>query len=126
MAMIDGSDEQMLARDMIEVHGMQAAAVARGNARAAALAAQIPHAKSWIRVLGSSNVSRLARHFRVSQAPRIRKIDKIDNLINKSPMEVSEIAAFVADRVGSCPKSSIRRHGSKRTGRTSPSWQLKP
>ena len=50
--MIDGSDEQMLARDMIEVHGMQAAAVARGNARAAALAAQIPHAKSWIRVLG--------------------------------------------------------------------------
>jgi hypothetical protein len=52
MAMTDIPDERMLARDMIEVHGMQAATVARGNARAAALAAQIPQAKSWIRVLG--------------------------------------------------------------------------
>lgn len=40
MAMTDAPDERMLARDMIDVHGMQAAAVARGSA--AALAAQIP------------------------------------------------------------------------------------
>ena len=46
-----GADAQSLARDMIEVHGTQAADVARNNAREAALAAQIPQAKSWIRVL---------------------------------------------------------------------------
>jgi hypothetical protein len=48
----DGADEPSLARDMIEVHGAQAATVARGNARAAALAGQAPRAKFWIRVLG--------------------------------------------------------------------------
>jgi hypothetical protein len=52
MVMTDGSDDQRLACDMIEVHGMAAATVARGNARAAALAGQIAQAKSWIRVLG--------------------------------------------------------------------------
>jgi len=41
-----------LARDMIEVHGTEAVTIARDNARAAALAAQIPEAKAWIRVLG--------------------------------------------------------------------------
>jgi hypothetical protein len=50
--MTDGSDDQRLARDMIDVHGTEAAAVARKNARAAALAGQAPQAKSWIRVLG--------------------------------------------------------------------------
>jgi hypothetical protein len=44
--------EQSLARDMIEVHGMDAATVARNNARGAALAGQAVQAKSWIRVLG--------------------------------------------------------------------------
>ncbi len=48
----NGRAEASLARDMIEVHGAEAATVARDNARAAALAAQIPEAKSWIRVLG--------------------------------------------------------------------------
>lgn len=48
----DGADEQLLARDMIDVHGAQAAVVARDNARTAALAGQRPQAKSWIRVLG--------------------------------------------------------------------------
>ena len=48
----DGADEQLLARDMIEVHGMEAAVVGRDNARTAALAGQRPQAKSWIRVLG--------------------------------------------------------------------------
>jgi hypothetical protein len=36
---------------MIDVHGAQAAVVARDNARAAALAGQKPRARSWIRVL---------------------------------------------------------------------------
>lgn len=48
----DGSDEQMLARNIIDVHGAEAATVARGNARSAALAGQPAQAKSWIRVLG--------------------------------------------------------------------------
>jgi hypothetical protein len=47
----DGADEQLLARDMIEVHGAEAAIVARGNARTAALAGQKSRARSWIRVL---------------------------------------------------------------------------
>lgn len=44
-------DERRLARDMVEVHGAEAAAVARGNARSAALAGQPTQARSWIRVL---------------------------------------------------------------------------
>jgi hypothetical protein len=47
----DGADQQRLARDLIEVHGNEAPAVARGNARTAALAGQPIVAKSWIRVL---------------------------------------------------------------------------
>jgi hypothetical protein len=50
--MIAGSDERKLAHDMIDVHGREAAKVARGNARAAALAGQAIQARSWIRVLG--------------------------------------------------------------------------
>ena len=50
--MADDPDAALLARDMIEVHGADAAAVARGNARGAALAGQPAQAKSWIRVLG--------------------------------------------------------------------------
>ena len=46
-----GADQQRLARDLIEVHGNEAPAVARGNARAAALAGQPIVAKCWIRVL---------------------------------------------------------------------------
>jgi hypothetical protein len=48
----DGANEQSLAGDMLDVHGPKAAAVARDNARAAALAGQRPQAKFWIRVLG--------------------------------------------------------------------------
>lgn len=47
----DGDDEQLLARDMIEVHGAEAAIVARENIRTAALAGQRPQARHWIRVL---------------------------------------------------------------------------
>jgi hypothetical protein len=46
------SDEQGLARSIIEVHGAEAAVIARGNARRAALAGQPIQAKAWIRVLG--------------------------------------------------------------------------
>lgn len=48
----DSADEPSLARDMIEVHGVEAATVARANARAVALGGQVLRAKSWIRVLG--------------------------------------------------------------------------
>jgi hypothetical protein len=51
-AMSDEPDEPALARSMIEVHGAEAAAVARGNARQAALAGQPMQARAWIRVLG--------------------------------------------------------------------------
>jgi hypothetical protein len=52
IAAADGDDEQLLARDMIEVHGVEAAIVARDNARTAALTGQRPQARHWIRVLG--------------------------------------------------------------------------
>ena len=47
-----GPDEELLAHNMIDVHGAEAATVARGNARGAALARQPTQAKAWIRVLG--------------------------------------------------------------------------
>ena len=49
---VNDPDEELLARNMIDVHGGEAATVARGNARGAALAGQPVQAKSWIRVLG--------------------------------------------------------------------------
>jgi hypothetical protein len=52
LVMTEGADDNKLARDMIDVHGREAPAVARGNARAAALAGQAIQARSWIRVLG--------------------------------------------------------------------------
>jgi hypothetical protein len=45
--MTDGSDEHSLAGAMIEVHGVEATAVARDNARGAALAGQATRAKAW-------------------------------------------------------------------------------
>ncbi|MGA7261119.1 MAG: hypothetical protein WA709_03065 [Stellaceae bacterium] len=50
--MEDAAGDGKLARDMIDVHGSEAATVARGNARAAAVAGQAEKAKSWIGVLG--------------------------------------------------------------------------
>jgi hypothetical protein len=49
--MPDDSDEDALARDMIEVHGVEASGVARANARTAALTGAVASAKRWIRVL---------------------------------------------------------------------------
>ena len=51
IVMTDGSEDHKLAHDIIEVHGTEAATVARENARAAALAGQAERAKAWIRVL---------------------------------------------------------------------------
>jgi hypothetical protein len=51
--MTDGSEDHKLALNIIDVHGSEAATVARENARAAALAGQAAQAKSWIRVLGN-------------------------------------------------------------------------
>jgi hypothetical protein len=57
----DSADEPSLARDMIEVHGAEAATVARENARAAVLGGQVLRAKSWIRVLGMIQRQQVAK-----------------------------------------------------------------
>jgi hypothetical protein len=51
--MPNAEDENALAHNMIEVHGSEAAGIARANARADALAGAIVAAKSWLRVLGA-------------------------------------------------------------------------
>ena len=51
--MPDGPDDDALAHDLIEVHGLEAAGVARANARAAALGGGILLAKRWIKVLAA-------------------------------------------------------------------------
>ena len=61
--MTDGSDDHKLARDMIDVHGREAATVARGNARAAAVSGQAIQARSWIRVLGIIQRQRASNMF---------------------------------------------------------------
>jgi hypothetical protein len=53
LLMANDTDEEARARDMIDVHGIEAATIARGNARGAALAGQAALAKSWIKVLGA-------------------------------------------------------------------------
>jgi hypothetical protein len=57
----DDTDGEALAQDMIDVHGMEAAAVARGNARGASLAGQAALAKSWIKVLGAIQRRQITR-----------------------------------------------------------------
>ena len=49
--MTNDRNNETIARDMIAAYGIEAAAVARTNARAAAVAGQSAKAKSWIRVL---------------------------------------------------------------------------
>jgi hypothetical protein len=53
------SSEQ-LARDMIDVHGVDAAQVARDNARTAACAGQFIEARKWLRLV--ELIQRRARH----------------------------------------------------------------
>jgi hypothetical protein len=49
---MDDPGEELLARNMVDVHGAEAATIVRANARGAAVAGQPVQAKSWIRVLG--------------------------------------------------------------------------
>jgi hypothetical protein len=49
--MPNAADENALAHNMIEVHGIEATGIARANARAEAVAGEIVAAKSWLRVL---------------------------------------------------------------------------
>jgi hypothetical protein len=49
---MDDPGEELLARNMVDVHGAEAATIARENARGAAVAGQAAQAQSWIRVLG--------------------------------------------------------------------------
>jgi hypothetical protein len=64
LIMADDSDEQRLARSIIDVHGAEAATIVRGNARGAALAGQLAQAKSWIRVLGIIQRRQAAPNYR--------------------------------------------------------------
>ena len=50
--MADDPGEELLARNMVAVHGAEATTIVRANARGAAAAGQSLQAKSWIRVLG--------------------------------------------------------------------------
>ena len=74
---IENAAGESLAADMIEVHGADAAAVARDNARSAALAAQIPQAKAWINVLGI--IQRLQ-----SQGPKAASLSVDPRIIERS------------------------------------------
>ena len=51
--MPDHSENDALALDMIDVHGTEAAGVARANARSAAVAGAIVSAKRWMGVLAA-------------------------------------------------------------------------
>ena len=66
--MDDNADEAFLARDIIDVHGAEAAAIVRGNARDAALAGRPAQARSWIRVLGI-----IQRHLAIRTSTRLRR-----------------------------------------------------
>jgi len=69
----DFVDEQALARDMIEVHGMEAATVARDNARGAALALQAAQGRPspGSGCSGSSSGRWLAKHHRPGRLPTV-------------------------------------------------------
>jgi hypothetical protein len=68
--MANDPGERSLASDMIDVHGAEAADIARGNARGAALAGQPVQARSWIRVLGIIQRQRATQPVVVSSGAR--------------------------------------------------------
>ena len=70
-----GAGEQLLARNMIDVHGAEAANVARGNARSAALAGQPAQAKSWTRVAGNQADRASRPHGPGNPVPAISEAD---------------------------------------------------
>ena len=49
---MDDPAEELIALNMVDVHGAEAATIVRANARGAAVVGQPVQAKSWIRVLG--------------------------------------------------------------------------
>ena len=61
------SGEELLARNIVDVHGAEAATIVRANARGAAVAGQPAQAKSWIRVLGM-----IQRHQTIKSSARLR------------------------------------------------------
>ena len=65
---VDDATLSALAHDIVAVHGTGAAAIARQNARSAALAGQPAQAKSWLAVVGS--VQRL----RAEKYPKIASL----------------------------------------------------
>ena len=65
--MADDPGEELLARNMVDVHGAEAATIVRANARGAAVAGQPVQAKSWIRVLGM-----IQRHQTLKSSTRLR------------------------------------------------------
>ena len=65
--MADDPGEELLARNMVDVHGAEAATIVRANARGAAVAGQPVQAKSWIRVLGM-----IQRHQTIKSSTRLR------------------------------------------------------
>lgn len=71
--MSDDLDEKALAREMIEVHGSEAAGIARGNARTAALAGTVVLARRWIRVLGTIQRQRDGKHQNPPQPSNITR-----------------------------------------------------
>jgi hypothetical protein len=72
---VDGQKRQPeatkeLARDMIDVHGAEAADVARANARAAACSGRPDEARTWIRV-----IDLIQRRMREDAAGTVASVD---------------------------------------------------
>ena len=65
--MADDPGEELLARNIVDVHGAEAATIVRANARGAAAAGQPLQAKSWIRVLDI-----IQRHQTIESSTRLR------------------------------------------------------
>ena len=65
--MADDPGEELLARNIVDVHGAEAATIVRANARGAAAAGQPLQAKSWIRVLDM-----IQRHQTIQSSTRLR------------------------------------------------------
>jgi len=68
--MPDHPEDDALARDMIEVHGNDAAGVARANARNAAVTGAIVSAKRWMGVLAAIQRKQAGREAAPERADR--------------------------------------------------------
>ena len=68
--MPDHPENDALALDMIEVHGTEAAGVARANARSAAITGAIASAKRWMGVLAAIQRKQAGRKAALERAER--------------------------------------------------------